>query len=364
MSARPVLILAGGTGGHIFPGIAVADALRTRGVAVAWLGSDGGLESRLAREAGIPFHGIAVAGLRGKGIASWLAAPWRLARAVIAAMRVLRRIDPLVAVSFGGYAAGPGGLATALAGTPLVVHEQNSVPGLTNRTLALVARRVLSGFAGVLPGRRAVHIGNPVRAEIAALPPPEVRLADRPPGSPLRLLVLGGSQGARALNRAVPLALATLAAAAGAEQISVRHQAGRSLIDEAREAYRDAAVAADIQPFIADMAEAWGWADLVICRAGALTLAEVCAAGIGAVLVPFPHAVDDHQTRNAEALVERGAAVLVPESAQLAGVLANVLGGLAGSRQLRMDMARAARHLALPDAAERIADVVVAEAHS
>jgi UDP-N-acetylglucosamine--N-acetylmuramyl-(pentapeptide) pyrophosphoryl-undecaprenol N-acetylglucosamine transferase len=364
MSPRPVLILAGGTGGHIFPGIAVADALRARGVAVAWLGSDGGLESRLVPEAGIPFHGIAVAGLRGKGISSWLAAPWRLARALIAAMRVLRSLNPLVAVSFGGYAAGPGGLATALAGTPLVVHEQNSVPGLTNRTLALVARRVLAGFAGVLPGRRAVHVGNPVRAEIAALPTPEVRLADRTPGSPLRLLVLGGSQGARALNRAVPTALAALATASDAAPIVVRHQAGRSLIEEARVAYRDAAVEADIQPFIADMAEAWGWADLVVCRAGALTLAEVCAAGIGSVLVPFPHAVDDHQTRNAEALVERGAAVLVPETPQLAGVLANVLGRLARSPQLRMDMARAARHLALPDAAERIADVVLAEARA
>lgn len=364
MSSRPVLIMAGGTGGHIFPGIAVADVLRARGVPVAWLGASGGLESRLANEAGIPFHGITIAGLRGKGFASWVSAPWRLLRALLAAVNVLRRVNPLASVSFGGFAAGPGGLASAVLGTPLLVHEQNSVPGLTNRTLAMVARRVLAGFPGVLAGRKAIHVGNPVREAIASVPPPELRSTRRDSGEPLRVLVLGGSQGARALNAAIPVALSTIAKGSMSPAIAVRHQSGRALIEQARTAYATAGVSAEVEPFIADMAEALGWADLVVCRAGALTLAELCAVGVASVLVPFPHAVDDHQTRNAEALVERGAAVLVPESAQLAEVLANAISSLAASPGLRLDMARAARRMALPDAAARIADVVMAEARA
>lgn len=364
MSPRPVLIMAGGTGGHIFPGIAVADVLRGRGVAVAWLGACGGLESRLATEAGIPFHGITISGLRGKGFVSWLGAPWRLARALLAAVGVLRQVKPLASVSFGGFAAGPGGLASAVLGTPLLVHEQNSVPGLTNRTLAIVANRILAGFAGVLAGSKTIHVGNPVREAIASVPLPETRWTQRQADAPLRILVLGGSQGARALNAAVPAAIAAIERGPLARAITVRHQAGRALIEQARSAYAGAGVAAEVEPFIADMAEAYSWADLVVCRAGALTLAELCAVGVASVLVPFPHAVDDHQTRNAEALVERGAAVLVPESAQLAQTLANAIGRLAASPDLRLEMARAARRMALPDAAARIADAVMAEARA
>jgi UDP-N-acetylglucosamine--N-acetylmuramyl-(pentapeptide) pyrophosphoryl-undecaprenol N-acetylglucosamine transferase len=363
MSARPVLILAGGTGGHIFPGLAVAEALRARAVEVAWLGSVGGLESRLVPEAGIAFHGIPVSGLRGKGALAWLTAPWRLLRALVAAQVRVRALRPRAAVSFGGFAAGPGGLAARLAGVPLVVHEQNRVPGLTNRVLARLARRVVVGFADAFgAGARVAHLGNPVRASIAALPPPEVRLRSRDGANPVRLLVLGGSQGARALNRAMPAALALLAREPGATPPSVRHQAGRALLDEARAAYAEAGVAAEVTPFIGDMAEAYGWADLVVCRAGALTLAELCAAGVASILVPFPHAVDDHQTRNAEALVERGAALLLPESPRLAEALANALSRLVRDPSLRLDMARAARHLALPAAADRIAEAVLAEA--
>lgn len=365
MSARPVLILAGGTGGHIFPGLAVADVLRARQVPVAWLGSAGGLESRLVPEAGVAFEGIPVSGLRGKGATAWLAAPWRLARAIVAAFARVRAMRPRAAISFGGFAAGPGGLAARLLGVPLLVHEQNRVPGLTNRILARMARRVVVGFRDAFgPGTDSAHLGNPVRAAIAAIESPERRLGDRPREEPVRLLVLGGSQGARALNRALPEALAAIAAADAAPAVAVRHQAGRALLDEARAAYRDAGIEADVQPFIADMAEAYAWADLVVCRAGALTLAELCAAGVGAVLVPYPHAVDDHQTRNAEAMVERGAAVLLPESPQLADALANAIGRLARSPALRLDMARAARHLARPDAAERIADAALAEARA
>ncbi len=363
MSARPVLILAGGTGGHIFPGLAVAAALTARDVPVAWLGSAGGLESRLVPEAGIAFAGIPVSGLRGRGVLAWLAAPWRLARAIGTAYGRVRSIQPRAAVSFGGFAAGPGGLASKLLGVPLLVHEQNRIPGMTNRFLARLARQVIVGFRDAFGTTRPVaHLGNPVRAAIAAIEPPERRLGKRTPGAPVRLLVLGGSQGARALNRALPKALASIAGGDGAPRIEVRHQAGRALLDEAIAAYREAGVTAEVASFIGDMAEAYAWADVVVCRAGALTLAELCAAGVGAVLVPYPHAVDDHQTRNAEALVERGAAVLVPESPQLPDALANAIGRLARSPDLRLDMARAARHLAMPDAAARIAEAVLAEA--
>ena len=357
---RPIMILAGGTGGHIFPGLAVANALHARGVPVTWLGADGQMETRLVPEQGIALDTIAVRGLRGKGVATLLSAPLGVARAVLAAWRVLRARRPRAVLSFGGYAAGPGGFAAWLRGTPLVVHEQNRAPGLTNRVLARLARRVLTGFPQTF-ARREEHVGNPVRAEIAAIAPPERRLPRHDHGSHdgrMRLLVLGGSQGARALNDAVPRALATLPATS----FDVRHQCGAVLEAEARAAYADAGVDASVEPFIADMADAYAWADLVVCRAGALTLAEVCAAGVGSLLVPYPAAVDDHQTRNARYLVERGAAQLLPQGDDLHVRLAAAIGPLAGDRAQRMSMALAARELATPDAAERVAQVVMQEA--
>ena len=291
---RPIMILAGGTGGHIFPGLAVAAALHARGVPVTWLGADGQMETRLVPEQGIALDTIPVRGLRGKGFATLAAAPLRIARAVVAAWRVLRARRPRAVVSFGGYAAGPGGFAAWLRGTPLIVHEQNRAPGFTNRVLAGLARRVLTGFPQTF-ARREEHVGNPVRAEIAAIAPPEQRLPrhDGPNGEhAMRLLVLGGSQGARALNEALPRALASM----DDTPVEVRHQCGAALVDEATDAYAQAGVVSSVEPFIADMAEAYAWADLVVCRAGALTLAEVCAAGIGSVLVPFPPPLDDHPT--------------------------------------------------------------------
>jgi len=358
MSARrdrngPVLILAGGTGGHIFPGLSVAAELQSRGVPVAWLGAEGAMETRLVPQHGIAIDAIAVKGLRGKGIATLLGAPLRVLSAVRAASRVLDRRRPRAVVSFGGYAAGPGGLAARLHGVPLVVHEQNRAPGMTNRVLARFARRVLTGFPQTFGGVREELAGNPVRSEIAALPPPAQRFAARD-GGPMRLLVLGGSQGARALNEAVPRALA-----AGGVQARVRHQCGEKLRAEAEAAYAQAGVAASVEPFIADMAGAYAEADLVVCRAGALTLAELCAAGVGSVLVPFPQAVDDHQTRNAEYLVERGAALLLPQGDRLAERLADALAALAADPARRLAMAEAARALARPDAAARVADAVL-----
>jgi UDP-N-acetylglucosamine--N-acetylmuramyl-(pentapeptide) pyrophosphoryl-undecaprenol N-acetylglucosamine transferase len=354
MNSAPVMILAGGTGGHIFPGLAVAAALRARGVNVVWLGADGGMETRLVPQHGIEIDTIAVKGLRGKGVVTLLGAPLRVLGAIRQASRVLKQRAPRAVVSFGGYAAGPGGIAAKLHGMPLIVHEQNRAPGLTNRVLARFARRVLTGFPQTFKGRDEEPVGNPVRTEISAIAPPAQRFGQR--NGALRLLVLGGSQGARALNSAVPRALRELRG----HMLDVRHQCGEKLRADAERDYANAGIAASVEPFIADMAAAYAWADLDVCRAGALTLAEVCAAGVGSVLVPFPQAVDDHQTKNAEYLVERGAALLLPQDDQLADNLRGVIGALAGDPARRLAMAEAARGLARPHAAERVADIVLA----
>lgn len=344
---RPVLIMGGGTGGHIFPGIAVGAELRQRGVPVVWLGGPGRLEQRLVPEAGFPLETLDFSGVRGKGVLTLLRAPWRLLRAVLAARGLLSRLQPRSVLSMGGYAAAPGGLAARTLGIPLIVHEQNSVAGFTNRLLARFASRVLAGFQNVFSN--AEWTGNPVRAEIAALPAPVVRMAGR--SGALRILVLGGSQGARQLNGALPAVLQ-----ASGLPVQVRHQCGADHLEATRENYAASGVAAEIEPFISDMVAAYAWADLIICRAGALTLAELCAAGVGSVLVPFPHAVDDHQTRNAQALVSAGAAMLVAEGADFSVRLTATLAQLGGRDHLQA-MASAARQLARPNAAQRIADI-------
>jgi len=351
----PVLVLAGGTGGHIFPGLAVADELRARGVAVVWLGGTQGLESTLVPKAGLPLEQVRVAGVRGKGIRTLVAAPWQLARAVWDALEIVRRHRPRAAIAFGGYASAPGGVAARLCGVPLLVHEQNRVPGLTNRLLARLA--LASRSSGYVRTGNTSRDDAALRTTLRAMVfTTSARLGGR--NGALRVLVLGGSQGARALNRALPAALARLPAGT----CDVRHQAGRTGIDEARDAYARHAVAAQIDAFIDDMAAAYAWADVVVCRAGALTLAELCAAGASAVLVPFPHAVDDHQARNAEYLVEHGAAILLREGPQFAETLATALADLAADRGVVLGMAEAARRLAAPDAARRIADACLEEA--
>ena len=355
--ARPVMIMAGGTGGHIFPGLAVAKVLRARGVPVVWLGADGAMETRLVPQHDIPIDTLAISGLRGKGKLALLGAPMRVLRAIRGAGYVLRERNPRAVVAFGGFAAGPGGMAARLHGLPLLVHEQNRAPGMTNRILSRFARRVLTGFPGSFANGREEAVGNPVREEIAALPAPDVRLAGR--SGPMRLLVLGGSQGARALNNAVPQALAALGRSVA---IEVWHQCGEKLHEEAQQAYRAAGVDGRADAFIKDMAAAYAWADLVVCRAGASTLAELCAVGVGSVLVPFAASVDDHQTRNAEYLVERGAAELLKQDDALARNLEGVLRTLADTPARRMQMAQAARALAKVDAAERIADIILEEA--
>ena len=344
-----VMIMAGGTGGHVFPALAVAQALVAAQHEVTWMGTRAGLEASVVPQAGIDVDWVEVGGLRGKGKTALLAAPFRIARALAQAMSILRKRRPSVVLGMGGFVSGPGGVAARLCGKPLVVHEQNAVAGMTNRWLSRIATRVLEAFSDSFPkGVAATRVGNPVRADIVATEPPATRLAGR--SGPVRLLVIGGSQGALALNETIAPALARIDPT---QRPVVRHQAGRTL-DAANEAYRATGVDAEIEPFIENMAVAYGWADLVICRAGALTVAELAAVGVPAIFVPFPTAADDHQTKNAAALVERGAARLIPQRELTPKRLATELEVLCRDRRRLFEMAQRAHGLAVPDATERV----------
>ena len=351
-AGQGVLIMAGGTGGHIFPGLAVAEVLRQKNIPVRWLGAKGGMEARTVPAAGIDLDLVAISGLRGKGLKRWIRMPFMLLRAVWQARRLLAANPPACAVSFGGYVAAPGGIAAWTRGIPVLVHEQNRIPGMTNRLLSRFSRKILQGFPGTFPEHlSAIDSGNPVRREVAALPGPQLRLAGRT--GPVRILITGGSQGAQVLNLVVPAALKLLPASIA---IEVRHQAGAKRVDEALDAYTEAGVDAEVQPFINDMAEAYAWADLVICRSGALTVAELAAAGVASVLVPYAYAVDDHQTRNAEYLSFATAAIILSQSSFEPRVLATALEPLLADRAVLLSMAIAARQLALPDAAEKVVE--------
>jgi UDP-N-acetylglucosamine--N-acetylmuramyl-(pentapeptide) pyrophosphoryl-undecaprenol N-acetylglucosamine transferase len=357
-----VLILAGGTGGHIFPGLAVASSLIGRGADVHWLGARGGMECQKVPAANIAMDTVEIGGLRGKGWKRWLSLPWQLTKAVNQALSVIRAHKPDCAVSFGGYAAGPGGLAARLSGVPLVIHEQNRIPGLTNRVLAKFSQRVLQAFPGTWPSSiKAETCGNPVRKELASLLPPSERLAGRE--GKFRVLITGGSQGARALNEFLPTAIGNIAAQDNHQaNIEVWHQAGKGRAAETQQAYQQAGVQARVVEFIENMAEAYAWADLVVCRSGALTVSELAAVGLPAILVPFPFAVDDHQTRNAEFLVNAGAARLQPEAGCNTKSLSSLLSELLSDRASLLKMAEAARALAVPDSADRVADICLQSA--
>ncbi|MHB8254676.1 MAG: undecaprenyldiphospho-muramoylpentapeptide beta-N-acetylglucosaminyltransferase [Acidiferrobacter sp.] len=357
---RTVLILAGGTGGHVFPGLAVARSLRAQGIHVVWVGTHRGLEAQVVPEAGFPMEWITIQGLRRGSLKDLIFLPGRLLVALWQALRIFRRHRPVVALALGGFVAGPGGIVAWLTRTPLVVHEQNAFAGLTNRWLALVADRVLCGFPdafGSLPG--ATHIGNPVRAEILSVPRPEVRFAGRKP--PLRLLVVGGSQGAAILNEIVPQAVALMEPSL---RPSIHHQAGRAGVAATEQAYRDCGAAALVVPFIADMAADYLWADVVICRAGAMTIAELCAVGLAAILVPFPFATDDHQTANARFLVDREAALCVAQGEFSASYVAELLEGFARQPGVGALMAERSRACAMPDATDRIVAACLEVAHA
>ncbi len=348
-----VLIMAGGTGGHVFPGLAVARRLLEKGVQVIWLGTRRGLEARAVPASGlaIEMEWLTIQGVRRKGWIRWLLLPFTLIYAMAQAFRVLHRRKPDAVLSMGGFVAGPGGLVARLTRTPLLIHEQNAIPGMTNKWLALIADQVLSGFPEAFGRHIAARpVGNPVRDEIAALPPPEQRMSGR--HGRLRLLVVGGSQGAKILNDIVPEAVKAMSAAVRPE---VRHQCGRGAAAAVGRAYGD--VPAQVTEFIDDMAQAYAWADVVLCRAGAMTVAELAASGSAAILVPYLYAVDDHQTANARFLSERDAAVLVPPLEFTAARACELLSGFAANRDLLLRMARAARHLAVTDAADTVANL-------
>ena len=356
---RTALVMAGGTGGHIFPGLAVAEALRDRGWAVHWLGAPGGMEQQLVPPRGFAFEPVQFGGLRGKGPLTLLMLPARLLRAFVQSIGVLRRVRPDVVIGLGGYITFPGGLMSVLLGKPLALHEQNSVAGMTNKVLARVADQVLTAFPGAFPGKggnaAVEQVGNPVRPEMTRVAAPADRLAGRT--GPLRLLVVGGSLGAQALNDTVPQALARLPADA---RPTVVHQAGEKHLAALQASYDKAGVTGDCRAFITDMAAAYADADLVICRSGAMTVAEICSAGAAALFVPFPHAVDDHQTTNAKYLSHAQAGWLKPQSALTPDWLAAWLAER--TRPELIETATRARAMARPQATARIADICEAAA--
>jgi UDP-N-acetylglucosamine--N-acetylmuramyl-(pentapeptide) pyrophosphoryl-undecaprenol N-acetylglucosamine transferase len=343
--------MAGGTGGHVFPALAVAEYLREQGVDVYWLGTRRGLESQVVPRSGITIRYISVSGLRGKGLQSWLLAPFKLVYALLQALYICLVLKPNAVLGMGGFVTGPGGLASWLLRKPLLIHEQNAIPGLTNRLLSHLATQVMEAFPHSFKTRNKVmHVGNPVRKAIVALTEPEQRFARH--SGPVRILVIGGSLGAQALNETVPAALGLLGNAFAFE---VWHQAGKGKLEAAQQAYANAGVEARVAMFIDDMAEAYQWADLVICRAGALTVSELAAAGLGSILVPYPFAVDDHQTANAGYLQQAGAAQIVSASELSADHLAGLLKQLmANGRDKLLDMAKRARQLAMPDATQLV----------
>lgn len=357
--SRPVLISAGGTGGHVFPALAVASCLQRRGVPLLWLGTRRGIETRLVPAQGIELLTLAVTGLRGKGLASRVLAPLQLAWGLLRAVSLLRRMRPAAVLGMGGYAAGPAGLAAWLLRIPLLIHEQNAIAGLTNRLLAPIATRVLEAFPATFAARRAaVTTGNPVRAAIAAIPAPAQRM-DFAWGR-LRVLVLGGSQGATFLNARMP----EVFAAAGSTRFEVRHQSGERDHAATLARYREHGIDASVEAFIGDMSAAYAWPHLVVCRAGALTVCELAAAGVAAVLVPFPFAVDDHQSANARVLSDRDAAIVLPQDRFSVSAGARLLTELDGSRSRLRALAERARALGVPDAAERVAAQCLELAHA
>jgi UDP-N-acetylglucosamine--N-acetylmuramyl-(pentapeptide) pyrophosphoryl-undecaprenol N-acetylglucosamine transferase len=347
--AQPtLLVMAGGTGGHIFPGLAVAEYLREKGWHVAWLGNPHGMEHRLVPPKGFSFEGVQFGGLRGKGLKTLLLLPFNLLRAFWQSIQVLRRVRPNVVLGMGGYVTFPGGMMSVLLGKPLVLHEQNSIAGLANKVLAKVADKTLCAFPDALAG--ATWVGNPLRAGLTNLPSPRIRYESRQ--GPLRILVVGGSLGAAALNDVVPAALALIPEA---QRPHVVHQSGEKHVEQLRQSYAKHGVVADVKPFIDDMTSAYADADLVICRAGAMTVAELSAVGVASYLVPFPYAVDDHQTFNARFLSDKGAAILVHQKELSPTALATFL--QTQTRTDLMKMAEKALSQAKPSATKDVADV-------
>ena len=351
MPDKTILIMAGGTGGHIYPALAVADYLHEHGFNLCWLGTDKGLEARVVPQYGYPLMKISISGLRGKGVLRFVMAPWMLLVALWQVLMIIREKRPCAVLGMGGFASGPGGIAAWLMRVPLLIHEQNAIAGLTNRLLLPFAHTVMSAFPGVFNTYKKVNvIGNPVRADIANIEPPLSKYEDMNEHD-LHILVLGGSLGALKLNELVPEALSGLQQC----RFTVRHQCGEKHLVLTTGKYQHLRINADVHPFIEDMAESYRWADVVICRAGALTVAELTSAGVGSILIPFPHAVDDHQTENARYLTDHDAGLLLPESELSRQKLRQLIQRFCHSKQYCIDMAKNARALARPDATMNVA---------
>lgn len=361
MQHRPILIMAGGTGGHIYPALAVADCLRQRGIPLLWLGTKQGLEAELVPQKGYQLLTINISGLRGKGVLRWISAPWSICVAIVQSIIVLMNHKPGAVLGMGGFASGPGAVAAWLLRIPLCIHEQNAVAGLTNRLLQPLARKVMQAFPNTFAASIKTSVtGNPVRQEIIEITIPETRLKERSDDN-LRILVVGGSLGAKGLNEVVPAALAVL----GADiNYQVKHQTGHKHLDSSKAVYKALNISVEPQAYIDDMALEYAWADIVICRAGAMTIAEIAAAGIAAILVPYPYAVDDHQTANAHYLSDAGAAILMQETELNAQALAALLKDFSVNRNKLLKMASISRSLSMPNATQQVADVCMEVAYA
>ena len=358
--AKTALIMAGGTGGHVFPALAVATTLQAQGVNVHWLGTRSGLEAKVVPAAGFDMSFIKIKGLRGKGSLSWLLAPFKVFIAIIEALQVCLKVKPQIVLGMGGFVTGPGGVACRMLGKPLVVHEQNAIPGMTNKLLSKIAMRILCAFPNVFvaPGR-VFHTGNPVRESILNIPKPAQRYTERT--GPIRILVVGGSLGAQVFNEVVPHALASLAPELSYE---VWHQTGKQKLTPTIENYKRQQITAKIVEFIDNMDEAYAWADVVICRAGAMTVAELSNVGLASILVPYPYAVDDHQTANAKYLSDSKAAILIQQveltSKRLAKELTEMM---SAGREYLLKMALQALEMGKPDATEQVVQHCLEVAH-
>ena len=355
-----LMIMAGGTGGHVYPALAVAHTLQADGVDIFWLGTRDGIEARVVPENQFDIEWISISGIKGKGLFALITAPFKIIFAMLQTAVIIYRRRPQAALGMGGFVAGPGGLMAKLLILPLLIHESNAVVGLTNKWLAKIANEVLVGFPDVLSTSHHHHyVGNPVRQTIAALPAPEQRLQGR--SGNLNLLVVGGSLGAQILNETVPQALATMDSAL---RPAVRHQAGHGKLASTIENYHALDIEASCSEFIEDMAEAYEWADLVICRAGAMTVAEIAAAGVAAIFVPYPYAIYDHQTKNAQFLTEKKAAILISQERFTAERLAELLAELTDDRPCLTGLSRRARRYAKTDATRRVADICIEVMHA
>ncbi len=353
---KTILIMAGGTGGHVFPALAVAQEFIRRGALVHWLGTEKGIESRLIPDAKIPLHFLTVQGVRGKGVMGLLKAPLLISRAILQARAVMKNSKPVLVLGFGGFVSGPGGVAAKLLKIPLVIHEQNAIAGTTNRLLSGYANRVLAAFSGAFEKKKSVKediVGNPVRESIQQLPSIELRFAERA-SEKTHLLVLGGSLGAKAINELLPVALSKLNRM---ERPLVWHQTGKNHEAVTRENYAQHQVEGKVDAFIEDMAAAYAWADLVICRAGALTVSELMVAGVGSIMIPLPNAIDDHQTANAAQLVKLGAGLALVQKELTAEKLADLIKKISIDRNQLIIMAKNAQTMAMPDSAKRVVNI-------